>query len=183
MTPLRWAGFAVMAVFAGFTSLMLVGYTVVDVGGWAAVGLLLAVGVPLVVLCLLAWLRPSAAVPVLVVACLAPITFGVLQLLDYGRWSEWEDQHGPVSLVLTLLVGVALAVLGLTRPTEAGAMLLAVVVVPLVLAMIGAGEEWTRPLSIAFVSVPVVVSGLLFLLAGRQGSGRQSSSRTSRFAH
>jgi hypothetical protein len=172
-----------MAAFGGFTSLMLVGYTVTDVGGWKALGLIAAVGVPLGLLCLLAWLRPSLAVPVLAVVSLAPIAFGVLQLLDYGRWSDWEDQNGPVSLVLVLLVGVALAVLGLSRPVEAGVMLLAIVFVPLVLSMIGAGDEWPRPLSISLVVLPVVVSGVLFLLADRHDSAPQPSSRAGRFAH
>lgn len=183
MSALRWAGFAVMTAFGGLTSLMLVGYTVTDVGGWKAIGLIAAVGVPLGLLCLLAWLRPSVAVPVLAVVSLAPIGFGVLELLDYGRWSEWEDQNGPVSLVLVLLVGVALAVLGLSRPTEAGALLLAIVVVPLVLSMIGAGDQWARPLSIAVVLGPAVVSGVLFLLAGRTAPAEQASSRAGRFAH
>ncbi|MDF2146742.1 hypothetical protein [Knoellia sp. p5-6-4] len=183
MSALRWAGFAVMAAFGGFTSLMLVGYTVTDVGGWEAIGLIAAVGVPLGLLCLLAWLRPSVAVPVLAVVSLVPIAFGVLQLLDYGRWSDWEDQNGPVGLVLVLIVGVALAVLGLSRPAEAGALLLAIVVVPLVLSMVGAGDQWARPLSIALVLVPAVVSGVLFLLAARTGSAEQSSSGASRFAH
>jgi hypothetical protein len=172
-----------MAAFGGFTSLMLVGYTATDVGGWEAIGLIAAVGVPLGLLCLLAWLRPSVAVPVLAVVSLAPITFGVLQLLDYGRWSAWEDENGPVSLVLVLLVGMGLAVLGLSRPTEAGALLLAVVVVPLVLNMIGAGDQWARPLSIALVFLPAIVSGVLFLLAGRTGSVERSSSGAGRFAH
>ncbi len=183
MAALRWAGFAVMAAFGGFVTLMLVGYTVTDVGGWEALGLIAAVGVPVVLLCLLAWWRPSVAVPVLAVACLAPVAFGALLLLDYERWSSWEDQHGPVSLVLLLAVGLPLAVLGLARPVEAGVMMLAIVLVPLLLEVVGAGSDWGRPLSIALVFAPVLASGTLFLLAGRAGNGRQSASRPSQFAH
>lgn len=183
MAALRWAGFAVMAAFGGFVTLMLVGYTVTDVGGWEALGLVAAVGVPAAVLCLLAWWRPSVAVPVLAVACLAPVAFGALLLLDYERWSSWEDQHGPVSLVLLLVVGLPLAVLGLARPMEAGVMMLAIVLVPLLLEVVGAGSDWGRPLSIALVFAPVLASGTLFVLAGRDGSGHQSASRPSQFAH
>lgn len=183
MAALRWAGFAVMAGFGGLVTLMLVGYTVTDVGGWEALGLIAAVAVPLALLCGLAWLGPSVAVPVLAVACLAPVAFGVLQLLDYERWSTWEDQHGPVSLVLVLLVGLGLAVLGLSRPLEAGVMMLAIVLVPLLLEVVGAGSDWGRPLSIALVFVPVLVSGTLFLVAGRAGSGHRPASRPSQFAH
>lgn len=183
MSSLRWAGFAVMAAFSGFAALMLGGYTVVDIGGWRAVGLIAAVAVPLLCLCLLAWWRPGVAVPVLAVACLAPVAFGVLELLDWQRWSSWEDQHGPVSLVLVLLVGVALAVLGLNRPREAGVMLLAIVLVPVLLETIGAGSEWGRPLSIAVLFVPVLASGVLFLLAARQDAGRRPVPGGGRLAH
>ena len=183
MTALRWAGFAVMAAFAGFVSLMLVGYTVADLGGWEAVGLIAAVGVPLGALCLLAWRWPAVAEPVLAVVCLAPVAFGLLQLLDYERWSSWEDQHGPLSLVLLLVVATPLAVLGLARPLAAGAMMLAVVLVPLLLEVVGAGNDWTRPLSIAVVFVPVLASATLFLLAAREVAGSRSSSQPHRFAH
>lgn len=183
VAALRWAGFAVMAAYSGFVGLILLGYTVVDVGGWRAVGLIAAIGLPIALLCLLAWWRPGAAVPVLAVACLAPVAFGVLELLDWQRWSSWEDEHGPVSLVLLLLVGVALAVLGLNRPREAGVMLLAIVLVPLLLETIGAGSDWGRPLSIAVVFVPVLASGVLFLLAARRDVGRRPVPRGGRLAH
>jgi hypothetical protein len=172
-----------MAAFSGFAALTLVGYTVVDVGGWEAAGLIAAVAVPALALCLLAWRSPRVAVPVLAVACLAPVAFGVLELLDWRRWSSWEDQHGPLSLVLVLTVGAALAVLGLSRPREAGVMLVAIVLVPLLLEVVGAGAEWGRPLSIAAVFVPVLASGVLFLLAGREDVGHRTPSRSRRLAH
>lgn len=183
MAALRWAGFAVMAAFSGFVALMIVGYTVTDVGGWQAAGLIAGVGLPTAALCLLAWWRPRLAVPVLAVACLAPVAFGVLQLLDWQRWSSWEDQHGPISLVLVIMVGAALAVLGLSRPREAGLMLLAIVLLPLLLEVVGAGSDWARPLSIAVVLVPVLASGVLFLLAGREDVGHRLLSRPGRLAH
>lgn len=183
VASLRWAGFAVMAAFSGFVALMLVGYTATDVGGWAAVGLVAAVGLPTAALCLLAWWRPRLAVPVLAVACLAPVGFGVLELKDWSRWSSWEDQHGPVSLVLVVMVGAALAVLGLARPREAGLMLMAIVLLPLLLQVVGAGSDWLRPLSIAVVLVPVLASGVLFLLAGREDVGNRRLSRPGRLAH
>ena len=183
MAALKWIGFSVIAVFAGFTGLMLVGYTVTDVGGWRAAGLIAAVGVPLALLCLLAWRRPSTAVPVLAVASLAPVVFGAMQLLDYERWSTWEDEHGPLSLVLIIMVAAALAVLGLSRPREAGVLLLAIVLVPLLLEMVGAGSDWWKPLSIAAVSFPVLASGVLFLLAGRGDAAQHPTSRPSQLAH
>jgi hypothetical protein len=172
-----------MAAFAGFVALMVLGYTVTDVGGWQAVGLIALVLVPVTLLCLLAWWRPAVAVPVLAVATVAPVAWGVMQLLDYERWTAWEDQHGPISLVLVVGVGAALAVLGLSRPTEAGVMMLVVVLAPVLLEVLGAGSGWTRPLSIALVLFPVLVSGSLFVVAGRAGDGRQTAARPGRFAH
>jgi hypothetical protein len=175
-----------MAAFAGFVAMMLVGYTVTDVGGWQAVGLVALVLVPVALLCLLASWRPALAVPVLAVATLAPVAWGVMQLLDYERWSAWEDRHGPISLVLVVAVGAALAVLGLSRPTEAGVMMLTVVLAPVLLEVLGAGSEWPRPLSIALVFFPVLVSGSLFVVAGRAGGagdGRHTASRPSQLAH
>jgi hypothetical protein len=170
MSVLRWLGFAVMAGFAGLAGLILVGYTASDPGGWQALGLVAAVGVPLALLCLLAYLRPSVALPVLAVGVLAPVGFGVLQLLDYQRWNAWEDTHGPLGLVLLLAVAVPLAVLGLSRPRAAGWLMLAAALAPVLLATIGAGADWARPLSIGLVLLPVAASGTLFVLAGRSGT-------------
>ena len=175
MSVLKWSGFAVMAAFAGFVGLILVGYTIADVGGWDAVGLIALVVVPLALLCLLAYARPSVAVPVLAVGALAPIAFGVMYLLDYDRWSAWEDQHGPLSLVLLMAVAAPLAVLGLSRPAAAGSLMLAAALVPVLLETIGAGSDWARPLSIGLVIVPGVVSAVLFLLAGRERASRGES--------
>jgi MFS family permease len=182
-TTLKWLGFAMTAAFAGFSGLIVVGYTLTDVGGWKAVGLIAAVAVPLVLLCLVAYHRPSVAAPLLGVAACVPIGFGVMQLVDYQRWSDWEDQTGPVSLVLVLLVAVPLAVLGLSRAGTAGRLLLAATVIPLLLAAIGAGPEWWRPLSIGVLLLPLVVSGVLFVLAGRERPSHESVTRPGQLAH
>ena len=182
-TTLKWLGFAITAAFAGFCGLIVVGYTLTDVGGWKAVGLIAAVAVPLVLLCLVAYHRPSVAVPLLAVAACVPIGFGVMQLLDYQRWSDWEDQTGPVSMVLVLLVAVPLAVLGFSRAATAGWLLLAATVLPLLLAAIGAGTEWWRPLSIGVLLLPLVVSGVLLVLAGSEHASHESVTRPGRLAH
>lgn len=182
-TTLRTLGFALTAAFAGFCGLIVIGYTVSDVGGWTAVGLIAAAVVPLAVLCLVAYRWPSVAVPVLAVVACVPIGFGVMEMLDYGRWSDWEDRTGPVSLVLVLLAAVPIAVLGLSRPAAAGWLLLAATVLPILLPAVGAGSEWWAPLSIGLLLLPLVASGVLFLLAGRDGANHGNVSRSGRFAH
>jgi hypothetical protein len=81
-------------------------------------------------------------------------------------------------------VAAPLAVLGLARPTAAGALMLAASLVPVLLSTIGAGSDWARPLSIGLVIAPVVASAVLFLLAGRRGASRSDVvSGPGRFAH
>ena len=163
-----WAGFSIMAAFGGFVVLMLAGESIQDPGGWRSVGLIGSWLVPLIVLCLLGYYRPEIGLPVLAVAALAPVAFGVLLLLDYDRWREFEDSVGPVSLVLSLVVDIGLACAGLHRPWAAGWLMLAVTIVPLMLAVIGAGEDWRRALTIGVALLPMVLSGALFVVAGRR---------------
>jgi hypothetical protein len=131
--------------------------------------------VPTLILAALAFYRPDTAIPVLALASLVPIGFGVWTLVDYDGARGWEDQTGPVGLVFVLAIGLPLAVEGLSRPTPAGLLMVGITVVPLVLSMIGAGSEWGQALSIGLIGAPVVIGGVLYLLAGR--------SRTSTHAH
>jgi hypothetical protein len=167
-TPvLVWVGFSVTLAFLGLAGVMVAGYTLTDPGGWTGLGLTALWVLPTLGLVALSFYRPDLAVPVLGVASLAPLAFGVWTLVDYDGARGWEDQHGPVSLVLVLVVGLALAVEGLTRPMSAGLMMLAITVVPWVLSVVGAGSDWGQALSIGLLTVPVVVSGVLYVLAGR----------------
>jgi hypothetical protein len=170
-TPvLGWVGFAVTMAFLGFAGLMVAGYTLADPGGWTGLGLTALWVVPALALAVLAFYRPDTAVSVLAAAALAPVGFGVWTLIDYQGVRDWEDQRGPVLLVLIVAVGVPLAVEGLSRATAAGLMMLEITVVPLVLSIIGAGGQWGQALSIGLLSAPVVIGGVLFVLAGRSSA-------------
>lgn len=164
---LAWVGFAVTIAFLGLAGLMVAGYTLTDPGGWTGLGLTALWVVPTLGLAALSFYRPDTAVPVLAVASLVPLGFGVWTLVDYEGARGWEDQHGPVSLVFVLVVGLSLAVEGLSRPTPAGVMMLGITVVPLVLSMVGAGSDWGQALSIGLLVTPVVAGGVLYVLAGR----------------
>ena len=168
---LAWVGFAVTVAFLGLAGLMVAGYTLTDPGGWTGLGLTALWVVPTLGLAALSFYRPDAAVPVLAVASLVPLGFGVWTLVDYDGARGWEDQHGPVSLVFVLVVGLSLAVEGLSRPTPAGVMMLGITVVPLVLSMVGAGCDWGQALSIGLLAAPVVAGGVLYVLAGRSRTG------------
>lgn len=168
VSVVAWVGFGLVAAFTGFVALMLIGDLVADPGGWRAAGLIAAFVVPLVGLSALAFYWPAVAVRILAALSLLPVGFGLWELLDYETVRDWEDAHGPVSLALVVILGAALAVAGLSRPFAAGVLMVVVTVVPLVLSMLGAGSEWFQPLSIGLVSLPILIGGVLFLVAGRQ---------------
>jgi hypothetical protein len=147
---------------------MLIGDLVADPGGWRAAGLIAAFVVPLVGLAALALYWPAVAVRILAVLSLLPVGFGLWELLDYETVRAWENAHGPVSLALVVILGAALAVAGLSRPFASGLLMVVVTAVPLVLSMLGAGSDWFQPLSIGLVSLPILIGGVLFLVAGRQ---------------
>jgi hypothetical protein len=171
-TPvLAWVGFGITVVFLGLAALMVAGYTLTDPGGWTGVGLTALWVVPTLGLVALSFYRPDTALAVLALATLVPIGFGVWTLVDYTGVRDWEDQTGPVGLVFVLAIGLPLAVEGLFRPTAAGLLMVAITVVPLVLSMIGAGTEWGQALSIGLISAPVLVGGVLYVLAGRSPTG------------
>lgn len=174
---LTWAGRGLVAAFVAVAMLFLIGETASDPGGWKAVGLITAWLVPLVGLSLLAFYRPSIAVSVLAVATLVPVAFGAWAMVDYAGWRGWQDQVGPVSLVLVMVVGAASAVLGRSRPNAAGWLMVVVSVVPVLLAMLGSGSEWGFAASTGLMSASVLTCGLLYLWADRltAGSGAHSS--------
>ena len=171
VSTLTWVGFGLVAGFLGFAAWVVAGYGLTDPGGWSGVGLTALWMLPMLALVVLAVYRPGTAIPVLAAAAVLPVAFGVWTLVDYDTAMAWEDRTGPVSLMLVLVVGLPLAVAGLSRPTAAGALLLTITVVPWVVSIVGAGDDWGRALSIGLVTLPVVAGGVLLLLAGRFWTG------------
>lgn len=164
-------GFVVGAAFVGLAALFVAGSAFADPGGWAAVGMTAAWLVPLVALVALAFWRPRQSVPVLVVAALLPLALGAWSLVDPAAARDWENRVGPVGLVVLLVVGAGLVTLGLSRPGLAGAVLLVVTVVPPLLAALAPGDGRGAPLSLALLTLPLVVTAVLYL-AGTRARGR-----------
>lgn len=165
-------GFVVGAAFVGIAALFVAGSALTDPGGWVGVGMTAVWLAPLVALAVLALLRPRPAVPVLVGTVLLPLAFGAWSLVDPAGARDWENRIGPVSLVVLLVVSAGLVTLGLSRPTLAGVLLLVVTVVPPLLAALGPGTGRGAPLSLALLTLPLVVSGVLYVLAGSNERGR-----------
>lgn len=161
---LRHAGFGVTALFGSLFGLFLVGETLSDPGGWIGVGLVALWAVPLTLVCVLAWLRPDAAG-----LLFAPLVAGVIALsawfaVDSSGWRSFENHHGPVRAVTVFALAVALALWGLRRNTQmrAGAMLLVVGIVPIVLSSVA--HDGMASLAAA-CSAPVI-TGVLYVAAG-----------------
>ena len=165
---LRWSAVTVAVGFVGLVTLFVGGDAVTDPGGWAGIGGTAICVLAMLGACLLALYRPGAALVVLAVAACAPLAFGVWSLVDYGAAHDWEDSHGPLSLVLVLLICAPAGVAGLFRPRAAGYLILTVSVVPVLLAAVGAASHFYEPLSVGLLVAPLVASGVLFLLSARQ---------------
>ena len=174
----RDAGFAIMVVETVVAVFFLVGETFADPGGWAAVGLVLAWAVPLGGLCALVRLRPDGATRVLTALTGLLVVADVWSVLAPGAWRGLEDQYGPVRTVATFVLAAALALLGLGRTRVAGALLVVVGGVPWVLSVLGGRGVFG---SLAVVSLPPLLAGLLYLLsaglARRPRSGRLIDTR------
>lgn len=165
---LQWIACAVTLGFTGFVGLFVVGESATDPGGWVGIGGSAAWVLVMAGLGAWAFYRPSGALVALTVLACAPLAYGVWSLLDYETASNWEDSHGPISLVLSLTVCAPAAAAGLFRPRPAGYLILVASAAPIVLAAIGAASKFYRPLSIGLLLLPIVVSGALFVLAERQ---------------
>lgn len=170
---LRWVALATTLGYVGLVTAIVGGYAVTDPGGWAGIGGTAAVVLTMLGSSLLAWWRPDRAIVVLMLAAGAPVAFGVWSLLDYGATYDWEDSHGPASLVLVLAISAPAGVAGLFRPRAAGYLILTVCLLPLLLAAVGAASHFYEPLAVGLLLTPLVASGVLFVLSGiRHGEPR-----------
>lgn len=163
---IRWSALAVTSGYVGLVTLFVGGYAVTDPGGWVGIGGTAAAVAIMCAMALLALVHPGRTLAVLVVAACAPLAFGLWSLTDYAAAYEWEDSHGPVSLVLVVAICGPAAVAGLHHPRAAAHLIIAVSVIPVLLASVGAGAHFYEPLSVGFLLMPLLVAAGLFLLAG-----------------
>lgn len=168
----RKTALALTLGFVAFVTLFVGGSAVTDPGGWVGIGGTAVLVLAVAALSLLALQRPGAALVVLAVAAGAPLTFGVWSLLDYGAAHDWEDSHGPLSLVLVVAICAPAGVAGLVRPRAAGHLILTASLVPLLLAAVGAASRFYEPLSWGLLLAPLVVAGVLFVVGQERHPGR-----------
>jgi hypothetical protein len=170
---LRYTAFTWMALIGLFGCLFVIGETFDDPGGWQAVVMVASWLVPLVALAWFALRRPAVTEPALVAAfSLADATIGIIP----------RDSWGPVAAISVFALGLALAFLGLHRPSRAGVLLVALAAAQFVAVVLERGGSGAPRLSLGgssgVVVVPLLIGGVLFLLAGR--SSHPSSAHRSR---
>lgn len=178
----RGAALVLAGTYVGVVGVFVVGETLADPGGWVALGMLSAWLVPTALLSLLAWHRPALARPVLLGLVVAVVGVFAWSVLDPEAWRAFEDDTGPVRGVVTLALVAPLGILARRQPREAGWLLLALGLAPLVAAgalVLRGGPR--LPLSVAVIDAPVPVIAALLLASARfptvprvpgQGRGR-----------
>ncbi|MGN6242982.1 MAG: hypothetical protein ACTHQ3_04845 [Motilibacteraceae bacterium] len=166
---LRRAALGWAAVVVLFTTAFVAGEAMTDPGGAAGIGLALAVVLPVLALVLLALLRPGWAAPLLVV--LTPIAAaGAVWLAFAGTGLRtWQDDHGPVLAVAVFVVSAGASALGWHRPGLAAALLLVLGLVPLLAQALADRRGSLLGGSTAALTVPAVVTGVVYLVAAAMG--------------
>jgi hypothetical protein len=81
---------------------------------------------------------------------------------DPEAWRVFENNYGPVRAMSSFVLAAPLALLGWRKPLPAGMLLVALGVAPVML--VAAGTFWGLG-SLAVVSLPAVLTGILYLLA------------------
>lgn len=159
----RGTAFVDLAAVTAVIGLVFAADAVGSPGGWRAA---LLIGGSLAVIAglgALSWSRPELAVRVLPIVIGLVIAASVTFAVDTGPWWELENREGPVRAVLTLVVAAGIAPLGLRRPLAAGLLLLGLGMIPPAVSSLGGRSGLA---ALAVVSIPAVVSGLLFVVAG-----------------
>jgi hypothetical protein len=153
---------------AGFWTLFVAGEMLSDPGGWYGLILVLSWVVPMVALSALALLRPTWAAPLLVSLVSLWVAASIATIVYASTWQEFEDTHGPVSLIIMVALCVPLIALGRTHSFLAGVLLLVVLVVPMLagLGWVVSGAGLGGTLALATVGTPFIVLAALLIRIG-----------------
>lgn len=170
---LRRVGFGVTAVFAVFLGLFIIGETISDPGGWAAVGMIASWAVPLAGLGFVAWYRADRAGPFFAILVGVVVAASLWFAIDPAGWRSFEDRRGPIRAVVVFVLAAAVALWGLRRTLLAGVLLLTLGLVPLALAGHGLGGAS----SLAAASSAPVITGVLYLASAAVAGGGAKGAR------
>lgn len=159
---------AIGGLVAAFWTLFMAGEILTDPGGWLGLALVCVWLLPMLGLSALALLRPSWAAPVLVALVGLWVAGSALTVVYAESWRQFEDTHGPVSLIVLVALCVPLLALGRDRSLLAGVLLLVAVATPILAGVFwvigGAGLGGT--LALAVIATPFVVLGAVLVAIG-----------------
>jgi hypothetical protein len=173
---LKGAALLLVGMDAVFFGMFAIGEVLSDPGGWRAVAWTAAWLVPLGALSVLAVRQPDLAAAVLGLVLVGLLGMSLWVGFEPGTWAAFEDTHGPIRAVWGIAVSVPIALLGVQRPLRAGAMLVTVAALPLLVIVLSAARGlgpagWPS----AVVTAPVGIAGALLLMASASSSGRVRS--------
>jgi len=164
------AGMGVMGSFGVAFLAFAIGEPMADPGGWKGAGIVASWLVPLTGIGLLIRFKPDWAKYLLGVLTVGAVSVTVWAILDENV-RRYEDSHGPVTMVVLLVVAFAAAGLGYYRPRPAAAMLLACALVPVPFAMATPVEAGPGLVLYLVVGLPMAVTAVLYLAAERISTG------------
>lgn len=162
------AAFVWVVGFGALATVWYIAEVIRDPGGVAGGLLSAAVVVAIVLLSLIVLRLPDLAGRILDVAVLVVVALAVL-----GAFTSVTTGWGPGTAVVAFVVGVPIAFLGLHEPGHAGILLLVAGAAPLLERIGRSLTEGEGPAlhgiggSAGAVGLPLILGGLLFLLAGR----------------
>lgn len=174
----RWVALVTAVLVGLLVGLFLAGEALTEPGGLRGALLVACWMVPLAVLTVVAWRAPPSAPVVLGICAGAAAMLTLSEPLLAEQWRAWENSVGPVLGVVSFILLVPLGVMGVRRPALAGALLLGLAALGLMvesIGMLGSGAPLAAAAggSSAALALPLAVVGILLLVAaglGRIGS-------------
>lgn len=167
--PYLITGLAVGALFSAAIALFIGGEILSDPGGVQGAGVVaLWLGLPLG-LAVIALVAPRAAFPVLCVLVAALAASALVGIFFARQVWEFEDSHGPVTLMALIGVLIPLVALGVSMPWRAGLLMAVAIAGSVVLESISLLIVAQPSVIAVFVVVmaPYAVSAAFYLIAGR----------------
>jgi len=159
---LRRAGLVLMAVFTFVGAVWIAGEAFADPGGWRAAGLVAMWLVPLAVLLAISWYRLAWATVLLSALTAGVVSLSIWFAADSEAWRAFGNDNGPLRAIASFVLAAPIALLGWRRPLPAGVLLVVLGGVPVALS---AASTLGGLGSLAAVSLPPVLTGILYLLA------------------
>lgn len=158
---LKRAGFIVVVGPAAFFALFVAGEALSEPGGWTGLALVAGWALPAAILAVVGWRWPDRALIVFAALTAAVLALELWYASNPDGWRAFEDEHGPISTIVTFVVVATMAFLAWRRPKVGGALMLAV---PLASMALATFVHELGPAAIA-AGAAGVVPGVLFLLS------------------